>query len=37
MCNEKDFNRANDIAAAASFIPLIKKQKHWPRPIHTTR
>lgn len=29
-----DFERCNDIAAQASFIPLIKRQKHWPRPIH---
>jgi len=29
-----DFNRCNDIAAQASFIPLIKRQKYWPRPIH---
>jgi adenosine deaminase len=30
----EDFDRCNDIAAQASFIPLIKKQKFWPRPIH---
>lgn len=29
-----DFDRANDIAAQASFIPLVKKQKYWSRPIH---
>ena len=29
-----DFNRANDIAAQACFLPLAQKQKHWPRPIH---
>lgn len=34
---EAEFNRCNDIAAQASFIPLIKKQKHWPRPIHKLR
>lgn len=34
---EQDFNRCNDIAAQASFIPLIKRQKFWPRPIHTLR
>lgn len=34
---ERDFNLANDIAAQASFIPLIKKQKYWPRPIHLIR
>lgn len=28
-----DFEKANDIAAAASFIPLAEKQKHWPRKI----
>jgi adenosine deaminase len=32
-----DFDRCNDIAAQASFLPLIKRQKHWPRPIHTLR
>jgi adenosine deaminase len=32
-----DFDRCNDIAAQASFIPLNKKQKHWPRPIHSLR
>lgn len=30
-----DFQLANDIAAQASFISLIKKQSYWPRPIHT--
>lgn len=30
----QDFTRANEIAAQASFIPLHKKQKHWPEPIH---
>lgn len=34
---EPDFNRCNDIAAQASFLPLIKRQKYWPRPIHTLR
>jgi adenosine deaminase len=34
---ESDFHRCNDIAAQASFIPLLKKQKHWPRPIHSLR
>jgi len=29
----KEFDRCNDVAAAASFIPLNLKQKHWPRPI----
>lgn len=28
-----DFEMANDIAAAASFIPLKDRQKSWPRPI----
>ncbi len=32
-----DFERCNDIAAQASFIPLLKKQKFWPRPIHEMR
>lgn len=32
--SKTDFDRANDIAAAASFIALSKKQKYWPRPIH---
>jgi adenosine deaminase len=32
-----DFDRCNDIAAQASFIPLLKKQKYWPRPIHSLR
>lgn len=32
-----DFQRCNDIAAQASFIPLMKKQKYWPRPIHMLR
>lgn len=32
-----DFQRCNDIAAQASFIPLLKKQKYWPRPIHMLR
>jgi adenosine deaminase len=32
--SSSDFQRANDIAAQASFISLVKKQKHWPRPIH---
>lgn len=30
---EAEFNRINDIAAAASFIPLEKKQAVWPRKI----
>lgn len=34
---KSDFDRCNDTAAQASFIPLIKKQKHWPRPIHSMR
>lgn len=29
-----DFDHCNDVAAQASFIPLLKKQKNWPRPIH---
>lgn len=29
-----EFQVCNDIGAQASFIPLIKKQKYWPRPIH---
>ncbi len=33
----EEFNTCNDIAAQASFIPLIKKQKYWPRPIHNLR
>lgn len=28
-----DFDKANDIAAAASFIDAAEKQKHWPRKI----
>ncbi len=32
-----DFDRCNDFAAQASFIPLIKRQKYWPRPIHSLR
>lgn len=32
-----EFNRCNDIAAQASFIPLVKKQKYWPRPIHNLK
>ncbi len=32
-----DFERCNDVAAQASFIPLLKKQKLWPRPIHKLR
>ena len=31
--SEKEFDRINDIAAAASFLPLDEKQKHWPRAI----
>lgn len=34
---EAEFNQCNDVAAQASFIPLIKRQKFWPRPIHTLR
>lgn len=34
---EEDFNKCNDIAAQASFIPMIQKQKYWPRPIHNLR
>ncbi len=34
---EVDFNRCNDIAAQASFIPLLQRQKFWPRPIHSLR
>ena len=33
----EEFQRCNDIAAQASFIPMMKKQKHWPRPIHMLR
>jgi len=29
----EDFNKANDIAAAASFIDIKEKQKYWPRSI----
>ncbi len=32
-----DFNRCNDTAAAASFIPHDQKQKVWPRPISTVK
>lgn len=32
--NLDEIHRCNDIAADRSFIPLIKKQKFWPRPIH---
>lgn len=28
-----EFTRCNDVAAAASFIPVQQKQKNWPRPI----
>lgn len=31
-----EFDRINDIAASASFLPLALKQKHWPRPIDST-
>jgi adenosine deaminase len=31
----EDFKIANDIAAQASFISIHKKQKFWPRPIHS--
>lgn len=34
---EAEFDKCNDIAAQASFIPLVKKQKYWPRPIHNLR
>jgi len=33
---EGQFNRINDIAASASFIPFEVKQKYWPRPIDRT-
>lgn len=33
----EEFQRCNDIAAQASFIPMMKKQKHWPRSIHKLR
>jgi adenosine deaminase len=33
----EDFNRCNDIAAAASFIPHDVKQKVWPRKISTDK
>jgi len=33
----EEFNHCNDVAAASSFIPLMKKQKYWPRPIHKLR
>lgn len=29
----EEFDRCNDTAARASFLPLEEKQKHWPRPI----
>lgn len=32
-----DFDRCNDVAAQASFINIMKKQKYWPRPIHSLR
>jgi adenosine deaminase len=32
-----EFDQCNDVAAASSFIPLMKKQKYWPRPIHKLR
>ena len=35
--NENEFTRCNDYAAAASFIPLHKKQAVWPRPIATAK
>jgi len=34
---EADFDRCNDVAAQASFLPLMKRQKFWPRPIHSLR
>ncbi len=34
---ENDFSKCNDIAAQASFIPILKRQKFWPRPIHSLR
>ena len=33
----EDFTRCNDVAAAASFIPLAERQKVWPRPISTVK
>lgn len=30
-----EFDRINDVAASASFLPLESKQKFWPRPIDT--
>lgn len=35
--SEADFNHCNDIAAQASFLPLLYKQKYWPKPIHSLR
>jgi adenosine deaminase len=35
--SELEFNHCNDVAAQASFIPLLKKKKFWPRPIHSLR
>ncbi|MEZ0392547.1 MAG: adenosine deaminase [Pseudobdellovibrionaceae bacterium] len=32
-----EFDQCNDVAAQASFLPLMKKQSVWPRPIHTLR
>lgn len=34
---EAEFNNCNDVAAQASFIPRMQKQKFWPRPIHNLR
>jgi adenosine deaminase len=34
---QADFDRCNDVAAQASFIPLLRRQKFWPRPIHSLR
>lgn len=32
-----EFEKCNETAAQASFIPLLEKQKYWPRPIHSLR
>ena len=29
----EEFDRLNDVAASASFLPMELKQRHWPRPI----
>jgi adenosine deaminase len=31
---ELEFNHCNDIAAKASFLPLLRKSAVWPRPIY---